>query len=94
MIEQTASGGTVVTGKGIDLYRLIALKSALKLESHGMRVSRHVNARKIAKQETGLKTNDYAKLIAAVEAKIAELSPQVARVAVAPEGLAEPEAQS
>lgn len=83
-IEHTA-GGTFVTGKGIALFRLIALKSALKLESVGLRASRGVNARKLAKAETGLKTNDYAKLIAAVEAKIAEAGEKVAHIAVAPE---------
>jgi hypothetical protein len=82
---ETMQGGTIFTGKGLDLFRLVALKSALRLESHGMRAGRGVNARKLAKQETGLKTNDYAKLIAAVEAKIVAMNNTVAHVAVAPE---------
>lgn len=57
------------TPESIALYRLIHLKSALKLESKGLRM-RNVNARKLAKQETGLKTNDYTVLIDAVEALI------------------------
>lgn len=74
-------GATIVEGpKGMALYRLMSLKSALGLESKGIKVARGVNARKIAKQETGLKTNDYTKLIEAVQAKIDVLNPQVPRV--------------
>jgi hypothetical protein len=35
-IEVTA-GGTIVTGEHVELYRLLALKSALKLEMKGMK---------------------------------------------------------
>jgi len=35
-IEVTA-GGTVVTGEHVELYRLLALKAALKLEMKGMK---------------------------------------------------------
>jgi len=36
-IEVTASGATVITGEHIELYRLTALKAALKLEIAGMK---------------------------------------------------------
>lgn len=55
------------TPEAIELFRLITLKSALKLQSKGISVHRGVNPRKLAKEATGLKTNDFEKLIAAVE---------------------------
>ena len=60
------------TPESIELFRLITLKSALKLQSHGISVHRAVNPRKLAKEATGLKTNDFEQLIAAVEALIVE----------------------
>lgn len=60
----------------IERFRLIALKSALKLEQVGLK-SRHVNARKLAKQLTGLKTNSYDILILEVEKLIVERTKKV-----------------
>lgn len=37
MIEQTASGAIVCTGDGVRVFQLLAAKSAIKLESLGMR---------------------------------------------------------
>ena len=55
------------TPESIELFRLITLKSALKLQSHGIGIRRGVNPRRLAKEATGLKTNDFDKLIAAME---------------------------
>jgi hypothetical protein len=56
-IEVTA-GGTMVTGKGIGLYRLLAMRSALGLQlKTGMKLSRGLSAYSMAKREFGLKGN-------------------------------------
>ena len=36
-IERTEGGGTMITGTGIDVYRMIALKGAVKMEGLGIR---------------------------------------------------------
>lgn len=61
----------------IERFRLISLRSALQLESKGIKVHRSVNARKLAKQATGLKTNDYDKLIEGVTHLIEEQTKKV-----------------
>lgn len=67
-IETTETGAIVVTGDdGMLVYRLAALRSALKLAMVGIKVHRSVNAVKLAKEATGLKTNDKQKLLEAVE---------------------------
>lgn len=74
----TKNGGVMMDDpQSIERFRLIALKSALKLEALGFKVHRNVNARKMAKQLTGLKTNDYTKLITAVEGLIVEQTKKV-----------------
>lgn len=65
------STGTVVTGGGIDLYRWLVMRSGIKLEAKGLcRRGRSCTA--IAKAELGV-TGNRAKVLEAVEAKIAEL---------------------
>jgi hypothetical protein len=56
-VEQIpGGGGTVITGKAIQLYRLLALKHAMKLElTTGMKMSRGISPFRIVKQELGLK---------------------------------------
>jgi len=57
-IESTPGGGFVVTGKATQLYRLIALKHAMKLElTTGMKMSRGISPFAIVKQEFGFKGN-------------------------------------
>ncbi len=46
---------TISDPTGISYARLAALKGAVKLESKGMKMSRGVNATRIARQELGLK---------------------------------------
>lgn len=55
----------------VEIMRLASLLSGLRLQQRtGLKLSRHVNPRAIAKAEFGLKTNDFAKLIAAGEAAL------------------------
>lgn len=67
------------TPEAINLYRLLALKSAVKMESRGMKMSRGVNATAIARKELGLKARaPHAEVIAAIEAKCEALAPAAA----------------
>lgn len=84
MIEKTEGGALVMTGKGIDLYQLLALRSALKLEMKGLRMSRHMSALKAAKAITGLKSSKREAQLAEVERLIATLEPKVTRVSSGP----------
>jgi hypothetical protein len=55
-IEPTGGGGFVVSGKAVELYRLIALKHAMKLElTTGMKMSRGMSPFRIVKQQFGWK---------------------------------------
>lgn len=69
MIEVTNTGATVVTGKHIQLYRLIAMKQALILEARGLRMTRGGAASTMVRQQLGLRGN-REKLIAQVQALI------------------------
>lgn len=60
-------------------YRLLALKSALKMESIGLRHSRLGSLRKPTAIEMGLKPNaKIPEVIAALEVKIKELEVEMA----------------
>lgn len=61
-------------------YRLCVLIQGLKLESVGIRVSRGASCLSIAKQETGLRTNDRARLTIALRAKAADLLAQCEQI--------------
>jgi hypothetical protein len=65
------NGTTVITGaEDIAFFRLVALRSALRLELVGLRVNRNVNAYAIAKREFGFKGSKqkvYDQLCAYVE---------------------------
>ncbi len=61
-IEVTENGNIVITGEGIEIYRLLALRGALKLEVLGMKG--RVNAFKMVKELTGLKGTKAAVLAA------------------------------
>lgn len=63
---------TLITGNGIPLYRLMVMRSAVKLESKGMKMSRGVSWTKVARQEFGLPARaPHAQVLEAVEAAIA-----------------------
>jgi hypothetical protein len=48
--------------KAMEVMRLRTVLVGLKAEERGMRLTRHVNCTQLAKQLTGLKTRDRAKL--------------------------------
>ena len=53
---EKVSGGIMITGDGIDAYRLMALIKALEIEIRtGMVMSRGVSALKIAQNQYGVK---------------------------------------
>jgi hypothetical protein len=56
-VENTVGGGMMITGDDIQEYRLIVLRSALKLEIKGIRMNRGRTAYSIIKEEFGLKGN-------------------------------------
>lgn len=56
---------TVVTGKGIEMYRLAVIKSALKLEMAGLKG--RFSALKVAKTITGSKSNDRATQLSLIQ---------------------------
>lgn len=63
--ERIPGGGTIITGeRDTKLYRLMALRSALKLEVKGLQMSRGCSAYAIVKAEFGLK-GSKAKVLAA-----------------------------
>jgi hypothetical protein len=69
MINVTETGATVVTGKHIQLYRLIAMKQALILESRGLRMTRGGAASTKVRQQLGIRGN-REKLIAQLQTMI------------------------
>lgn len=56
-IENLPGGGVIITGKEIDVYRLLALKGMLHLESIGMKRSRGPSVLSVVKKEFGLRGN-------------------------------------
>ncbi len=68
---------TTFTGKGIDVYRLTVAKHVVKMEAEGFRMTRGPKWTPIMRKELGLKRNAAPEqVIAAIEAKLAELIPQ------------------
>jgi hypothetical protein len=73
-VESLPGGGTIVTGRDVGTYRLLALKHALKLEMMGLKMSRGPSAFAIVKREFGLKGNkqrvleQFTALVEAVKA--------------------------
>ena len=46
---------TTFTGGGVDLFQMVVVRSAVKLEGHGMKVNRGVNATRDWAKHYGLK---------------------------------------
>tara|TARA_R110002167_G_scaffold269743_2_gene476263 strand:+ start:1438 stop:1677 length:240 start_codon:yes stop_codon:yes gene_type:complete len=58
MVKISDSGLISITGESIGMYRLLTLKSGLKLEAeHGMQLTRGRSCYSIIKEEFGLKGN-------------------------------------
>lgn len=72
-VEVSADGGSMHTGSAVTRFQLITLRSALKLEKTGLRLSRGVSALAKSKLLTGLRTRDRDAHIARLSEMIAEL---------------------
>jgi hypothetical protein len=57
-IEDSGSGGTMITGAGIDFYKLLTIRQALQLQMIGMRMSSRLpQGTTLARRHLGLKGN-------------------------------------
>ena len=65
-VQTFENGGYVVTGHSVPVFRLLTLHKALKIEMHGMRMSRGPSAYTIIKKEFNLK-GSKAKVLTAFE---------------------------
>lgn len=74
--DNTMSNESIMinTPDGIAFYRLASMKSAVKLESKGMKMSRGRSITPMARKEFGLKARaPHSEVIAAIEAKMQEM---------------------
>jgi len=73
-IETTAAGATICTGEGITMFRLLALRGAVKLEKVGLK-RRGPSASSIARVELGLRPRaSHADILAALQVEIDALA--------------------
>jgi hypothetical protein len=72
-IEVTDSFTSCIGRDAVEIFRLTALCSALRLELRGVRVTRRRTALAVAKGITGLRTNDRLAQIAHLELRLDEL---------------------
>lgn len=57
-IEASGSGGTMITGAGIEFYKLLTIRQALQLQMVGMRMSSRLpQGTTLARRHLGLKGN-------------------------------------
>ena len=70
-ITATEQGNILMTGDGILVFRLLALKGALKLEAKGLG-RRGRSALRIVREETGLKARTAADMVPKYEAWLRE----------------------
>lgn len=57
-IEASECGGTMITGAGIDFYKLLTIRQALQLQMVGMRMSSRLpQGTTLARRHLGLKGN-------------------------------------
>jgi|TARA_Y100000310_G_scaffold69861_1_gene65398 hypothetical protein len=62
-IDSTETGATVLTGSGIDFYRLLMIKRALQAQCRGFRLSNKVaQGTTLARRHLGLKGNKHSLL--------------------------------
>lgn len=70
---ESGPGGTMFHGpRGVETYRLLTIRSGLRMEAMGMRITRGVSCLKLAKQVTGLKAGTAAKMLPLYEAWLRE----------------------
>lgn len=53
-IEKMKGGGTIATGDGILVFRMLTIRSALKLEAHGFKLKGRRSVMKQVKKEFGI----------------------------------------
>lgn len=88
-ITRTPGGTVIFTGQDVERYRLVTIKSALRLEAAGMRVARNGSALAAAKEVSGLKARTAAEMLPLFTAWLdAQLA--AAAEAAAAEPVAEP----
>jgi hypothetical protein len=64
MQNEQADQTIVFSGpEAVNAYRMLALRSALSLESKGLKMSRGISALKIVRQEFGIKARTSAKAL-------------------------------
>ena len=57
-IDSSEVGGTMITGAGIDFYKLLTIQQALRAQMRGMRLSNKIPAgTTLARKHLGLKGN-------------------------------------
>jgi hypothetical protein len=79
-IETFGNGGVIMTGNGIEVYRLALLLQGLKMQARGMRMSNKIpQATTIARKQYGMKGN-LEKITAQVEKLLAETKAKTAYV--------------
>ncbi len=69
MIETSETGAMIITGEHVALYRLMTLRSGLRLEIQGLRMSRGRTCYAIVKSELGFKGNK-ARVLTQLDAHI------------------------
>jgi hypothetical protein len=82
-IEHHSNGSTSLVGPdAVNVFRLVTIKQGLLFEERcpGMKMTRGVNLRKVAKELTKLKTNDRTKLAAAIQLLIDQAHAKVLHV--------------
>ena len=62
-IERKPNGTVIFTGPDVNRYRLVTIKSALRLEAAGMRVARNGSALAAAREASGLKARTAAEML-------------------------------
>lgn len=68
--------GTVLTGTGIDYFRILALHHALQLEAKGLKLSSRMSALQVAKRNFGYK-GSRASIMAQVAADVVKAQQNV-----------------
>ena len=64
MVEQNESGGMTITGPHVEIYRLLATRSAMQLEvKTGMKMSSRYNVFKNVRTEFGITAKSKAEVL-------------------------------
>lgn len=76
-VETFGNGGMTITGDSINVFRLLTMKAALKLEvKTGMKRSSRYTTSNLVREAIGSKTRNKAKLLSELESYIEKNSPK------------------